>query len=462
MFLKKGILFFFVLFTSFVYSQGETNIWYFGQNAGLDFNSGVPVALINGQLVTDEGCATISNSSGQLLFYTDGTTVYNRNHTVMVNGSGLLGHSSSMQSATIVPKPGSSNLYYIFTTDNEHDPDGFRYSVVDMSLDGGSGAVTTAKNILVYTPTTESLGITKHANGIDFWVVTHEWDNNNFNAHLLTASGLSSVPVTTAIGLPISGSGFQAAGSIKLSPSGSKLAITSVSDFAQLYDFDANTGVLSNVITLTTEAGELSGIAFSPDESLLYISNSFGKIHQFNLNAVDIPNSITTIYNGGWIPPIGQMQVGPDNKIYVAVNNRTKLGVINSPNILGLGCNFVLDGIDLSGRLSKLGLPSFNQSFFAPSLRFQNACAGATTQFQLGNATITSASWNFGDGNTSTSLSPIHTYTTAGTYNVSVTTTSPNGSGSATREIVISEVPTATQPANSLICDDNNNGFFYF
>lgn len=462
MFLKKSILFFFILFTSFVYSQGEANIWYFGQNAGLDFNSGAPVALTNGQLVTDEGCATISNSSGQLLFYTDGVTVYNKNHTVMVNGTGLLGHSSSMQSATIVPKPGSSNLYYIFTTDNEHDPDGFRYSVVDMDLDGGNGAVTTVKNILVYTPTTESLGITKHANGIDFWVVTHEWNNNNFNAHLLTASGLNSVPVTTAIGLPISGSGFQAAGSIKLSPSGSKLAITSVSDFAQLYDFDANTGVLSNVITLTTEAGELSGIAFSPDESLLYISNSFGKIHQFNLNAADIPNSITTIYNGGWIPPIGQMQVGPDNKIYVAVNNRTKLGVINNPNILGLGCNFVLDGIDLSGRLSRLGLPSFNQSFFAPSIRFQNSCVGEATQFQLGNATATSAVWNFGDGNTSNSLSPTHTYSAPGTYTVSVTATSSSGTGVTTRDIIISEVPTATQPNNISICDDNNDGFYNF
>ena len=68
-------------------AQGEANIWYFGQNAGIDFNSGSPVALTNGQLVTDEGCATISNSSGQLLFYTDGITVYNRNHSIMVNGS---------------------------------------------------------------------------------------------------------------------------------------------------------------------------------------------------------------------------------------------------------------------------------------------------------------------------------------------------------------------------------------
>lgn len=96
-------------------SQGEANVWYFGENAGLDFNNGAPVAITNGQLVTDEGCATISNATGQLLFYTDGVTVYNRNHSIMLNGTGLLGHASSTQSATIIPQPGTTHLYYIFT-----------------------------------------------------------------------------------------------------------------------------------------------------------------------------------------------------------------------------------------------------------------------------------------------------------------------------------------------------------
>jgi len=443
------------------HAQGEANIWYFGQNAGLNFNSGVPVALTNGQLVTDEGCATISNSSGQLLFYTDGITVYNRNHSVMLNGTGLMGHPSSVQSATIVPKPGSNNLFYVFTTPEESNPNGFRYSVVDMNLDGGNGAVTADKNILVYSPTAEHLGVTKHANGQDYWIITHGLNNNSFFAYKLTSLGLDLNPVVTNIGAILTGStlDFFEAGSIKISPSGSKLAFTSVMDIAQLFDFNNLTGVLSNEITLLNEVGELVGAAFSPDESILYIANSFGKIYQFNMNAVDIPNSRITIHNGN-IP--GQLQLGPDNKIYIAFNNRTKLGVINNPNILGLGCNFVLDGIDLSGRLSKLGLPSFNQSFFAPSIRFQNACVGEATQFQLGNATATSAVWNFGDGNTSNSLSPTHTYTAPGTYTVSVTATSSSGTGVTTRDIIISAVPTATQPNNISICDDNNDGFYNF
>lgn len=446
------------------HAQGEANIWYFGQNAGLDFNSGVPIALTNGQLVTDEGCATISNSSGQLLFYTDGITVYNRNHSIMINGTGLMGHPSSTQSATIVQKPGSTNLFYIFTTDNENDPNGFRYSIVDMNLDSGNGAVTSNKNVLVYTPTIENLGITKHGNGVDYWIVTHGWNNNSFISYQLSSTGLNLTPIVTNIGQIITGSStdFVAAGTIKISPSGSKLAFTSVSDIAQLFEFNNFTGTLSNVITLITEPGELYGAAFSPDESLLYISNSFGKIHQFNLLSPNIPASVITIYNSGGFPIPGQMQIGPDNKIYIAFSNRTKLGVINDPNNLGLGCNFVLDGIDLSGRLSKLGLPSFNQSFFAPSIRFQNSCVGEATQFQLGNATATSAVWNFGDGNTSNSLSPTHTYSAPGTYTVSVTATSSSGTGVTTRDIIISAVPTATQPNHISICDDNNDGFYNF
>jgi len=446
------------------HAQGEANIWYFGQNAGLDFNSGSPVALTNGQLVTDEGCATISNSSGQLLFYTDGITVYNKNHVVMINGNGLMGHPSSTQSATIIQKPGSNNLYYIFTTDNEHDPNGFRYSIVDINLDGGNGAVTTDKNVLVYTPTIENLGITKHGNGQDYWIITHGWNSNNFIAYQLTSAGLNLTPVVTTIGQVITGSptDYVAAGTIKISPSGSKLAFTSVSDIAQLFNFDNLTGILSNGTTLSSEGGDLYGAAFSPDESLLYISNTFGTIHQFNLNATDIPNSEFTIYNGDIL---GQMQVGPDNKIYVAFGSSFYLGVINNPNLYGVSCNFQRNGFYLNGKKSKLGLPSFNQSFFfIPAIQLSNACINQNTTFQFStNQTVTSANWNFGDGTTSSAIQPNHAYTSAGNYTVSVTIVTPYGTGSNTRNITINPQPTLLNNSISLKqCDDDNDGFSAF
>ena len=114
--LKLIILFLFINAT-ILYAQKESANWYFGELAGLSFNTNNPVPLLNGKLITSEGCATISDPNGNLLFYTDGLTVYNRNHTVMQNGTNLFGDASSTQSAIIVPKPDDPNIYYIFTVD---------------------------------------------------------------------------------------------------------------------------------------------------------------------------------------------------------------------------------------------------------------------------------------------------------------------------------------------------------
>lgn len=464
---KISLLFLFYTLTSF--AQGEANVWYFGERAGLDFNSGAPVALTNGQLDTLEGCATISNNSGQLLFYTDGITVWDRNHAIMPNGTGLFGHPSSSHAATIVPLPGSATLFYVFTLDAFVGPNGFCYSIVDMSLNGGNGAVTT-KNVQIYTPSNEKLCIVKHANNSDYWVVTHEWNSNNFVSHLLTSSGLSATPVISSTGHLVNGSTDNVLGQMKISPNGTKLAICHMYDKVELFDFDVNTGVVSNLNVLRNNNPDLAyGVEFSPNSEVLYMtilndSSQNYKLLQFDLNATNIPASAQIIFlsNNSSIDFWG-MQLGPDGKIYVTQPFKTSLAVIHNPNALGSSCNFQQNAVDLGGKICKLGLPPFVSSFFfTPAIQFQNACVGESAQFQLSNATITSANWNFGDGNTSTSLSPTHTFTTAGTYTVSVSTTSPSGSGSATREIVISDVPTATQPTNQLICDDNNDGFYNF
>jgi len=101
---------------STVKAQGEADNWYFGYNAGIKFPrdasgnvTGPPTALTDGALRTAEGCATISDRHGNLLFYTDGMKVYNRNHQEMPNGNGLTGHNSSAQSGVIIPKPGSTS-----------------------------------------------------------------------------------------------------------------------------------------------------------------------------------------------------------------------------------------------------------------------------------------------------------------------------------------------------------------
>jgi hypothetical protein len=163
--MKKKItllLAFSIIFPVLLSGQGETSNWYFGNNAGIRFNNnGTVTALDDGRLDTFEGCTTISDALGDLLFYTDGITVYDRNHNVMQNGDGLYGDPSSTQSALIVPKPLDPNIFYIFTVDtatSQVDADfGLNYSIVDMTMNNGNGAIT-QKNIKLLDDCSEKIG----------------------------------------------------------------------------------------------------------------------------------------------------------------------------------------------------------------------------------------------------------------------------------------------------------------
>ncbi|RXR21171.1 T9SS type B sorting domain-containing protein [Flavobacterium amnicola] len=455
--LLKRILFLLVFQTSL--AQGEANYWYFGGGAGLDFNSGVPVAVTNGQTNNIEGCATISNEVGELLFYTDGVTVWNKNHVIMQNGSALFGHNSSTQSATIVPKPGSINLYYIFTIDATAGSNGFSYSVVDIDAQGGLGAVV-AKNVFVYGPTCEKLAVIKKSDDFNYWIVTHDWGTNLFKTFELTTSGLNATPVNTAVGPVYTGNVDVTRGTMKISSNGKKLAACS-SGLGQLdlFDFNTTTGVLSNPILLLNEPGEMYGVEFSSNNKFLYVSNATQrKVYQFNLNAVSIPASIITVSTQPEQP--SSLQMGPDGKIYVALFNSNFLSVINSPNVSGSGCNYQVNGVDLLGKLSFQGLPVFNQSFlFTSEIISENTCLGESTNFSVeANETVNSILWDFGDGTTANSITASHVYTVPGEYTITAIVSSNFGDSTITKKVFVSSPPTVTIPILKFC--DNNDGTY--
>jgi hypothetical protein len=136
---KSTIIFLSHFFICFALQAQQNNNWYFGQRAGIRFSGSpgqvTPVTLTDGAMITDEGSAAISDSNGQLLFYTNGITVFNRQHQVMLNGNDLKGNISSCQAVIIVPVPGNDSIYYIFTTDaiENNFSSGYNYSIVNMN-----------------------------------------------------------------------------------------------------------------------------------------------------------------------------------------------------------------------------------------------------------------------------------------------------------------------------------------
>jgi hypothetical protein len=416
----------FILVSFSLYSQpGKNSNWYFGTNAGVSFNTGVPVALINGAVVTTEGVATISDNSGNLLFYTDGVTVYNRNHLVMTNGTGLFGDASSTQSAVIVEKPGAANIYYIFTSDNDAGPNGICYSIVDMTLSLGLGAVT-SKNISLHTPSCEKLCVVRHCNNVDFWVISHDWNSNVFRTWSVTNLMVGNVQAWSATGIVPSGITQTSYGQLKASSDGKKIAACyygltgSGGNKLQLYDFDNATGWLSNAQTLASDQG-LYGCEFSPNNKVLYASTNGGALIQFDLCANPISRYL--VYNTG--PFMGALQIAPDSKIYVT-RNATSLSVINNPNIVGIGCNYTNLNISLLGRSSRFSLPNHASYYNYQPLILNQPQTLTCTSFQFTapilqqtcNTANYNILWNFGDGTTSTEINPIHDYLIPGTYTV--------------------------------------------
>ncbi len=469
--MKRIIFICLILLTSWsTFAQKEANYWFFGEYAGLDFSNGAPQAITNGALSTMEGCSSISSETGALQFYTDGIRVWNKNHVQMPNGFGLLGDPSSTQSGIIVPKPGSTTLFYIFTVDesgNGGGQNGLNYTLVDMTLDAFKGdVVTSEKNVLLTKPLCEKVTAVGHENGTDIWVIACKWGTNSFYSYLVTADGVTMDPVISSVGTVINGDIQNAKGYLKVSPDGEKIVKANAGlRTVEIFDFDISTGLVSNVIVDNTPSTEPYGVEFSPNSSKLYICSWYTGdqvLYQYNLEAgtpQQIINSRTQVASG----TEGALQLGPDNKIYVAQNQSTFLSVINDPNEQGNACSFQWAGVQLSGKRSRWGLPPFIHSFFSFNAGFYNttACFGTPTQFyENSSQQPDSVLWNFGNpasgaANTSTEMDPVHLFTSPGFFAVKLKVWIQGIEAEVTHMVIVHDNPEINLPNDTSLCDGN-------
>lgn len=473
-------------------AQDQTKNWYFGNGMGLGFGTS-SVTPISGALTGSLGCASISDATGNLLFYTDGVTVWDKSHGVMANGNGLLGLFST-QPCVIVPQPGSNTLYYIFTV-KAIGSNALNYSIIDMSLSSGQGSVTVKNANLSSSAFEGKLSAVTHCNGSDVWIVAMDSISTGsaFKAYLLTSAGVN----TTAVSSPGYGhNGRINYGSMKLSPNGKKLALcvnyysnlfswNGIENQMYLFDFDNSTGIVSNRILVQKDhipnMPLYYGCEFSPDGTKLYTS-SLASVWQWDVCALqnstpNVPTALTPLptsasnYDASTIK--GLLQLGSDGKIYVARKGKDSLGVILNPNILGNNCQFLANGQSIGTSTCGFGLPNFITTYFEnrstfSSLTFSSSTTSCRTLSFTSNQpcaetgyTIATQHWDFGElsagsSNTSSAINPVHQYAAPGTYTVQrIVNYNCNKADTVKQQVLVTDPPISLT-TQSFVCGFTN------
>ena len=473
-YIQKLLTALFFLFPILAISQNQANNWYFSPREGLDFNSGYPV-IIDKSIDYMLNSTCLSDTTGKLLFYTDGNTVWNTDLDTLQNGFGLFAGNNN-QPAVIVPNPGNSNQYYIFTVGGEDLVIGLRYSIIDISLDNGKGAVT-SKNILVDEGVwaRHRVAAVRHSNNRDFWIITRTKDNNNIQSwavFLLTPTGLDPVPVIsyapnmTLFNIAIDGE-------IKVSQDRKKMISLHSSNAnhhgaLDISSFNASTGqiihhfMISEYYSYGSSRG-MYGMEISPDSKLVYCTVSsdtnYSLLYQYDLTKIDsaqFVNSgivIDTCYTK-------RLQLAPDGKIYgdhLQGNSDRFLDIIHDVWARDSECSLVKNAIFLGPEVlqnHRVMLPTFMSELLYRFVWQGGPCA--KTPFTFRHRFIPepdSIVWNFGDGSTSTDFNPTHIFQSGGNYEVHAHVVYPDGRIEETsREVEVLAAPEPQLPDTLMLC----------
>lgn len=424
---KLGLLTIILCYAIVLNGQNRNNVWCFGDSAGIDFNSGIPLP-ISSSLDSRGSCASISDTNGQLLFYASydadiytiggptyqGGEIYNSQNVTMQNGDSII-MALWYREVVITDMPITNSHYYIFSTAVNGNY-GLFYSIIDMSQNGGLGSVTQKNIQLQNFRVSDGLAAIKHGNGRDWWILFRNWTNvnSNFYQYLITPNGISNV-IIQSIGSSTD-NGFS---KIIFSHDGSKMLLINYPGLLEIYDFDRCTGLISNPVTIHVEPVTLPfnnfwSAEFSPNGRYLYVSSYKDTcyLYQYDLqapNPVSTRITLDTITN--YLIGIGNLKLAPDGKIYMthawecpafpycypypdSVYNQVNmnLSVINYPDSLGTDCGYAPFSFYLGGKRTYYGLPN-NPDYDMPPLA-GSPCDTLTGINELNQLINSEAEWN--------------------------------------------------------------------
>jgi Secretion system C-terminal sorting domain len=385
-----------VFFNVTILAQNRNSIWCFGDSAGIDFNNLNNPSPYLSIVISRGSCASISDSVGNLLLYTfnrtgigdHSTQINNATNQIVQNGDSVIGEGNYNE-LILFPVPGSFNTYYLFSSLTVFpNMPGFYYCIIDMNLNGGLGEVIQKNIQLLNFDIADAVQAIKHANGRDWWVLSKLSSNNftglnRFFVYLISPSGIS-IPIIQDFA---SGTDLDLQ-KVIVNNIGNKLMHINFRGLMTEYDFDRCTGTISNPKIIYPEQTSNYNRnfwegAYSPNDSIFYTTATWYSpvvsdtswLIQYNLFAPNIAASADTLSWHRHPNIYGAVRLAPDGKIYMtnaydwgfptypypdSVYNQynMNLGVINSPDSLGVACNFQPFSFYLGGKRTYVGLPN--------------------------------------------------------------------------------------------------------
>ena len=398
---KLFVLIFFFS-THIIHGQYNSENWTFGDSCGVKF-SAIGIDSFYTSSVTSRGtCFTVSDSLGELLFYGSSArknlwltgygavgVIHNKNHQIMQNGDSLKS-SNWYRELQCIPNPGHPGQFILFQAGitTQINP-GLRYSIIDLNLNNGLGALTQKNVLLDSNPIADGMICIQHGNGRDWWIIYKIWaqasNHNEVRRILIDDNGFSQI-TTQNIGV-MHNAGFYR---YTLNPNIDEIIGLSQAGILEKFDLDRCTGLLSNAVTIrnnpppaTLDPHEAfwegdyssSGQYFYVATGGLATDTNF--LYQFDLVSSNIWNDkvvIDTITH----PPgsASAIRRAPDGRIYRAIawNDgmnyhypypdttfnlyNTHLSVINFPDSAGAACDYQPFSVYLPNCRTYLGLPA--------------------------------------------------------------------------------------------------------
>jgi Secretion system C-terminal sorting domain len=340
----------------------------------LDFRS-IPVDISRVQILGHlYGSSVISDTSGQLLFYSDGCMVMNREHQLMENGDsinvGVRFRRSCVEDSSgyktnhgniILPWPEHPDWYVMYHLCHRNTAEPglithLLYTIVDMDTPDGLGRVVLKNQVLAEGNFMDGITAVRHGNGRDWWVVIPDCRGEEISMHLLDPGGPARAGSTRKVPshAPPMKSQICISSQLVFSPDGTQFARASANGDVLVFQFDRCAGTFSCPKLYEVKKYAGAGTAFSPNSRFLYVSTSL-YLHQIDLWNHDAKPVLIAEWDG-FVDPFPttfyHQRLGPDGKIYICCTNGARqFHCINAPDLAGAACDF---------RQHSIPLPTYN------------------------------------------------------------------------------------------------------